>query len=231
AACALAAQPAGERWRLTFARPLTQRVTLTLETPLEKTEKGGQKEKDNPPLFPPPSALRPPPSSWEVPLVTVLGADRMEGDVALHLAGAELLQVQTAGLRETGRDSPGRPADAGGAAARRDTWRLFCYGRTLAPGELPRLRVAGRPATTDRPAREVCDRSELVSYVEPSGRLLHHFRFRVWHWHQRDWQRDTLSVLLPPGAAVLAARVEGRWLDRVGQREGAGGVEAQLPVP
>jgi hypothetical protein len=216
AAASLAAPPAGERWRLLLARPLTTRETITLEAPLKSREAraGTPRGRER---------------HWDVPLVTIPGAEALEGDLTLALGGAELLEARAHAVREVGRDGP--------APARPEGWRLFRYGTALFPGQWVALSVHVRAADPDRPprepvaGREACDRSRLTTYVELQGRLLHHFRFRVWHWRRPEGGRRDLPVWLPAGVRLLAARVEGLWLDRVDQQETPEGLRVELPVP
>ncbi len=216
AAAAALAAPHGQRWRLLLARPLTRRETVTLETTLEGHAGAGD----------PAAAER----RWDLPLVAVVGADPMDGELTVALAGATLRDARALGVREAGRDAAA-PADRPG------DWRVFRYGPALFPGQAPALSVRVRPAERDRPpagaggGREACDRSELTTYVEPGGRLLHHFRFRVWDWRRPGGGRRDLPVWLPAGARLLAARVEGLWLDRIEQHPTPGGLRVELPVP
>jgi hypothetical protein len=217
AATALLAPPAGERWRVLLARPLTARETITLEAPFKEREgtAGGPRGRER---------------LWDVPLVTVPGVDSMEGELTLALSGAELLGARAHAVREVGRDGPARESRPPG-------WRLFRYGPAVFPGQLPALSVHVRAADPDRPAtasrggREACDRSRLTTYVEPQGRLLHHFRFRVWNWRRPEGGRRDLPVWLPAGVRLLAARAQGLWLDRVEQQETPEGLRVELPVP
>jgi len=195
------ALPTGQRWRLYLGKPLERRLVLTLETLLESSKHG-----DRP---------------WDVPLVSVLDAERMDGEVSVQLGGTELIQVTTSGLREAGL---GEAASAQKDSGQQMVWRMFRYGTD---GPLPRMSVAGRLASVNLAAREMCDRAELTTYVESAGRLLHHFRFRVWNWREQY-----LTLLLPPEAAqVLAAKADGRWIDMIPQEQTPRGVQIRLPVP
>ncbi|HYT90006.1 MAG TPA: hypothetical protein VEL76_14970, partial [Gemmataceae bacterium] len=217
-AALLAAAPVREHWHLTFARPLTQRETIILEAALPAPlgaagEARGERR-------------------WDVPLLTVRGADRMEGEVALHLLGLDLLRADAEAVQESNRNTAPAGGGRNAVPSRQESWRFFRYGRALFPGRLPALRVSGKvlgadaALRLDRSPREVCDRSRLTTYVEPRGRLLHHYRFRLWNWRQ-----TTLPVLLPPGMKLLAAKAEGRWLDHLEQRlTPEGRTEVSLPV-
>jgi hypothetical protein len=85
-----ASRPRGQRWRLRLDRPLSVGQPLTLyattrleaEPPLPGEGDKGRRER------------------WQVPLPAVLGVSRLEGEVILHLAGGDLVQVETVGLRE-----------------------------------------------------------------------------------------------------------------------------------
>jgi hypothetical protein len=194
----LATRPTGERWRLTLARPLRAREPLRLSAtrPLQVQENG-----------------------WHVPLPVVLGPGRMEGEVTLHLAGADLVQVQAVGLREA----------AAAAVDGATPWRTFRYGQAEV-----RLVLLGQALATGRAGEAVIDRARLITYVRPGGVLQHHFSFQVANWTQR-----ILSLRLPPGARPLAVQVDGRWLPRLLPRASAAGEEEPpaegeelaLPVP
>jgi hypothetical protein len=133
---------------------------------------------------------------WEVPLLTVRAAQHMEGEVTLHLAGADLVRVETAGLREV---------TAGARAGASSPWRTFRYSQ--APLALV---LHGQVPAADRSAEAVVDQAELHTYVDANGQLVHHYRFEVWNWRQR-----ALPVRLPAGARPLAARVDGKWVSRL----------------
>src|SRR5262249_9524726 len=147
-------------------------------------------------------------------------ADRMEGEVTLHLAGTDLVRVQSENLQEGG---PGAAAPR--RARAQEPWRTFRYGHSGPPGPLPRLALHGRPPAADRPAAAGAARSHLTTYLEPSGRLLHHYRFRVWNWRQR-----TLPLLLPAGVRPLAAKADGQWVSGLAPAETPDGTVVELPV-
>jgi hypothetical protein len=181
AAGLLAARPAGQHWRLTLSRPLRVGEPLRLVA-TARLEAG-------------------PGGRWEVPLVWVPAAGRGEGEVTLHLAGADMVQVEAAGLREARRRG-----EAAGA------WRTFRYG----PGGAA-LTLRGQALATPVSAVTV-DRADLTTFLVADGVLQHHFRFEVAHWPQ-----EALAVLLPPDTRLRAARVDGHWLTRLDS--------AELPVP
>src|SRR5205085_4084941 len=99
------AAPQRQRWRLVLARPLTRRETVTLETTLQgHTDGPGARER-----------------RWDLPLLTVPGADPMDGELTVALAGAELREVRAVAVREAARDGAA-PAD------RPEGLRVFRYG-------------------------------------------------------------------------------------------------------
>jgi hypothetical protein len=193
---ALARPPAGlrgEHWRLTLDRPLREPLTLGGAWELPRAAGGGV----------------------DVPLVTVPGAARMEGDVKLYLAGANLVQVEAVGLRE-----PQAPAGPRGGGP--PPWRVFHY--TQAPLALA---LRGQGVAADPAPRPVIDHAQLTTYAGPDGPLLLHYRFRVENWPQR-----ALPLQLPDGARLLRARVDGRWLAQLPpDAGGAGRAPVGLPVP
>jgi hypothetical protein len=184
----------GEVWRLTLERPLAEPLAL---------EAGA--------LLPAgPGDVR-----LDVPLVTVRGTGRMEGEVKLYLAGTNQVQVVPTGLRQPPEPRPG-PGVAGAPP-----WRSFRYAASPVALTL-RGTFAGRPET----AGSVVGPAHLATRLEPDGGLRHTFTFRVWNWRQR-----TLPLRLPDGPAV--ERVDGRWLTDVtpAPADGAAGVVLELPVP
>jgi hypothetical protein len=197
AAVLLAARPGGEHWRLTLARPLHIREPLLLHATRKLESRSGR---------------------WNVPLPAVLGAERMEGEVTLHLVGSDLIQAETFGLREA------RPVTAlAPPRARMPTpWRTFRY-TSPAIG----LTLRGQALAADHAAEMVADHALLTTFVGRDGPLENHFSFQVVNWPQR-----TLPVRLPPGAHPLVARVDGAWLPSLAFSEaGAEGVLLELPVP
>jgi hypothetical protein len=199
AAVLSAALPAGERWRLRLARPLRTHEPLHLRATRQ---------------------LQPHGNRWRVPLPVILNAGRMEGEVTLHLAGADLVRVETVGLREA--VSPPRA----GAVP----WRTFRYGQTEVG-----LTLSGQTLVDDRSPRVVIDRARLITYVGAGDVLHHHFFFQV-----SNWKEHALPLHLPAGSRPLAVRVDGHWLPRLVAVEppaggnGEGAPEAEelvLPVP
>jgi hypothetical protein len=208
AAPLLAARSGGERWRLTFAQPLTRRETVTLQAALKPIAGDG-----------------PAGQSWDVPLASVPGADRLEGEAVLHLVAAEVVAVHSTAVRAHAREGGARPAAKRGAVAL-DSWRLFDYGSALFPDQLPRLTVTTRALAANPAAREFCDEAALTTSLEPDGQVLHHFRFRLWHW-----RRHEVPVVLPPGATLLAVKVENGWKPAVSPQAFSDGVRVELPAP
>jgi hypothetical protein len=164
----LAVRPRAQRWRLTLARPLKVRELLWLSASASL-----------------PAAQR----GWEVPLPVVVGAERMEGEVTLQLAGADRVQVEAAGLREV--PTPSRPT----------AWRTYRYG---AAGV--RLVLRGQTVAPTVPA---VDRAALTTYLTGDGVLQHHFVFET-----SGWPEPVLPLHLPAGARLRAVGVDGHWLER-----------------
>lgn len=174
-----ASRPPGgpRRWRLTLARPLREPVSLDAACEIARGPNG----------------------RWEVPLLAAPPPSESENEVTLFLAGADLVQVETEGLRES---------SVSAVAARGQTgspWRTFRYSALPA-----RLGLNGRALGADPAGAVVVNRAALTTYVERSGRLMHHFRFQVWNWRQR-----TLPLRLPAGAELLAAHADGHWVARM----------------
>jgi hypothetical protein len=210
---ARAARPAGSYWRLVLTRPLTRTETVDLQVSWASPPAAGVEQK------------------WLVPILTVPGADRLDGEVVVQLVGAELLGVQADGVREGGGTretdirnpkSEKQKQPVGGAG--QDVWRVFRYG-TPFPDQLPALGLRTRPLPAATSAQEICEDSRLTTRVEPDGRLVHHFAFRM-----RGWRARTLPLRLPPGTELLGAQIQGRWVERIPQRPTKDGLEIALPM-
>jgi hypothetical protein len=198
---ALARPPAGlrgERWRLTFDQPLREPVSLAGTWELRR------------------AAERPGGPAADVPLVSVPGAARMEGEVKLYLAGANRVRVETVGLREL-------QAPAGPRGNAPPPWRSFHYSQPPLA-----LTVSGQGAAADLAPRPSLDHAQLTAYAGPDGALLLHYRFEA-----RNWQQPTLPLRLPAGARLLRARVDGRWLPQLAAAAPPGwdAPSVGLPVP
>jgi hypothetical protein len=193
AAALLAARPPGERWRLTLTKPLRPRAPIVLH-----------------------SARRLDPSdrSWKVPLPAVTGARRMDGEVTLHLAGAEFVQVETAGLQEAPPAAP-----VAGRSRIGTPWRTFRYG----DGSVS-LVFRGRGSLVDRATEAVADHARLTTYLQEDGSARHRFSFRV-----SNWSQGPLPIRLPPGARPISARIAGHPVALSSLAGEPGGLV--LPVP
>lgn len=226
--------PQGTWWRLTLARPLRER--LDLEIALELT---GQDSAGDP--LPRLSTLggRSPlevmaltiagrslvksnsdERRWAIPLLAVPAAERLEGIVTVHLIGADLVHVESEGLREVGPETAARNPNVPTSSP----WRSFRYGHPPFA-----LSLKGRTPAADRSIEALADHALLTVYAGPGGRLMNHYQFQVWNWRQR-----TLPVRLPAGAVVLAARTDGRWINHVGaveHEEAASGTTIVFDAP
>lgn len=173
AAALVAARPIGEHWRLTLAQPLRVGQPLRLHAKRQ---------------------LQPRQGRWHVPLPIVLDAERMDGEAALHLLDAEVVQVRTVGLRE-----------AAPAAANAALWRIFHYDRAGAA-----LLLSAQPLAAGRPHAAAIEQARLLTALAGDGLLRHSFSFKVMNWPQRR-----LPLKLPPGSRPWAIAVDGRWLPRL----------------
>ncbi len=192
-AAALLAAPARGEWRrLTLSRPLGPRERLTLRASfgLGQTPDG----------------------RWDVPLLSVPDAVRGDGEVVLHLAGADLVRVDGIGLREA--PSGTRPRSA--------PWRTFRYGPAPAL-----LALVSQSPAADRSSEAILDRAELITTVPREGHPEHYFRFEA-----RGWMQPSLPLVLPAGSKIRAACVDGRWIEGLALTETPERtVRVDLPVP
>jgi len=156
-------------------------------------------------------------SLYRVPLLQVPWARRLEGEVRLRLARSDRFDVRAAGLQEV--SAPASPLQDG-----RPIWRVFRLGPAPASLDLVRfLPESGEEVST---SRGVLSRAQLLSSLGPDGVLQHQFRFSL-----TGWTEAHLPVRLPPGARLLTASVDGRWLEQLPTGEPPAGEPLQLPVP
>ncbi|HLN30033.1 MAG TPA: hypothetical protein VK395_19985 [Gemmataceae bacterium] len=227
-AAALLSMPSsrGSLWRLTFAEPLAEPVTLETTLDIARVEPAAIAAALPGPLAGATplgaavwSALAQqiatramPAEKWAIPLLTVLAADRMEGEVKVHLAGADLVEVEALGLRES------VPGPRSGSTA---VWRSFHYGRP--PFSLV---LHGRIVAADQTSAPEIDSAHLTTFVQPGGLLLSHLALQLHRWEQR-----TLPIRLPPGTEYRAARLDGHWLPRPASIQPAdSGLVIELPI-
>jgi hypothetical protein len=193
-AAALLAAPHGQWRRLALRRPLKPRESLTLQAVTD--------------------LVRAPDGRWEVPLLAAAGPNAGDAEVALYLAGADLVRIDALGLREAEQ-----------AAGRGDTvppWRTFRYGEPPVA-----LALRGPAPGPGRPGGATIDRASLTTTAEPEGRLVHLFRFQTW-----GWADPALPLRLPAGARLLSVKVNGLWVDRLPPAADDGeGSRVDLPVP
>jgi hypothetical protein len=192
AAALLAAPSRGEWRRLTLSRPLgpRERLTLRVAFALVQTADG----------------------RWDVPLLSVPDAVRGDGEVVLHLAGADLVRVDGIGLREA----------PSGTSPRAAPWRTFRYGPAPAG-----LTLVSQSPAADRSSEAVLDRAELIMTVPREGHPECYFRFE-----SRGWIQPTLPLVLPAGSVVRAVCVDGYWIEGVSMSDMADrAVRVDLPVP
>ncbi|MBY0522421.1 MAG: hypothetical protein K2R98_03445 [Gemmataceae bacterium] len=231
--------PRGTWWRLVLDRPLTE--PLSLESAVELP---GQAVTADPTSIVLPLAGSHPlaaialttvavqrqlPSTgdrrWEVPLIIVPGAERLDGRVTLHLAGADLVQIETQGLQEVSETAKKAeiesPSDLSFVVSSSSSWRTFRYGHPPLG-----LVLRGQTPAADRSAEAVVDRAWLTTYLRPDDSLLHHYRFQIWNWRQQ-----TVPLRLPGGVQLTAVKCDGRWIGRLPLEPNADGtVTVQLPV-
>src|SRR5262249_11495562 len=69
------------------------------------------------------------------------------------------------------------------------------------------------------------DHARLISHLGPDGRLMHRFRFQVWNWKEPE-----LLLLLHPGAQLLAAKADGRWVESPTAPGQGGMIVVRMPV-
>ncbi len=201
-----ASVPSGETWRLSWEAPLTKRAVFTLPGELEPAKDGVSWTDLRFSALPPQESKA---QCWRLPLATVVEAESGQGEVVVTVDGQKLVAAV----------GPTSLRNAAGAA---QAPRVFRWQT----GERPALSlwtVASAPVESS----PFFDEARLVTYVASGPKCLHHFQFRAW-----GWSKTELPVVLPPPAQrLLAARLDGRWLDRVTQGSVEAGIETRIPLP
>jgi hypothetical protein len=208
----LAAQPGRQLWRVSFAEPVSSRIHLVLVSGFTPTEPWAQAGSNGQ-------------RTWSIPLVSVAGAQPFTGAddlLAVQVLGAEIVGADAEKLQELPLPGGGVGKTSPKAHGQKRLWRVYRY-----TGPRPHLIVQARGvAVGEEPETpETCESAALVTYVEPGGRLVHHFKFQL-----RNWRKSAVPVLLPPGAQMILASTEGRSLDTFSQQELPGGVKVDLPA-
>jgi hypothetical protein len=206
----LATQPGTQLWRIRFVEPVSSRIHLVLVSsfapgqPWASAGPNGQ-------------------CAWSIPVVSVLGAEAFPGAdhlLAVQVLGAEIVSATADSLQELPHPGGGPGKASATLHGLQQLWRVYRYD-----GPRPRLVVQARAVAVDVTVRETCDAAWLTTYVEPSGHMVHHFKFQM-----RSWRKRELPVLLPPGAQVVRASTEGRSLTAFSQKEHPEGVQVDLPA-
>src|SRR5262249_17543997 len=150
-AAAFACQPRGTFWRISFARALVPRhpITLLSSRQLGPLGNGGKQR-------------------WEAALPAVLGASRMEGEVAVRLGGGDEASAE-----------PGRLVDLP-EQRRPGAWRSYRYSSAAA-----RLVLEGWGGPSGASEARI-DEVRLVTVLSSEGTLRHKFSFRLWRWAGRN---------------------------------------------
>lgn len=191
-----AAWPAGQWWRVTLARPLNQSITLHLESSVRPRPAADEASSQQ---------------SWDIPLVQVANAHQTTGEVILQTLQTQIQQVQGLTPEKSPDPEPGR---------------TVCRYH-VAQTETLRTRLHVQTQTLLSPAapQQFCEQVRLTTYVQPGGKLLHHFRGTI-----QGWQRGKFPIVLPEGTQLLLARVQGRWLETAPQTRPGQRTRLELPV-
>jgi hypothetical protein len=149
---------------------------------------------------------------WDVPLLSLPGAESMEGQANLHIADAGLPHIDSTGLQEVVVEPKhGSP----------EPWRSFSYSN------LPiSLRLLKEGPIFEQSATAVADQCQLTTFLRSNDRLLHYYRFRISNWNQH-----MLPVRLPANASIVAVKLAGAWVSQVDCQQTAGDAPlVKLPV-
>jgi hypothetical protein len=71
---------------------------------------------------------------------------------------------------------------------------------------------------------ERCDQASITTCIRRDGGAWQRISFRLWHWRER-----TLEVPFPAGSAVVAVKLNNRWLERQDLKQEADGARLTLP--
>lgn len=199
--------PAGEgddreRWRLTFeqrksgALPLRVRFDTTVQSDVQSDVQGDVQGDASAPAGGQPGGQAAEPTI-ELPRVSVAGAFRERGAVAVFSSDATELQAQAQGLRTL--EVTDVPALPGSAFAGRP---LFAFTHTAAEHRL-KLTVKRRDAASILQA--VVERVDLKTSAAPDGLSRHEAVF-----HVRHLEAQFFALRLPEGATLWSVVVGGQ---------------------
>jgi hypothetical protein len=186
----LAAQPWGQRWRLTLTQPPRPHEPLTLHFRCEV-----------------PSA---PGDQWNVPLLSLVGTDTVEGETSLRLAPTEALGVETRGLQEV-------------------------FAEANVHVESPRRRFRNGPPPlsliltgdlTDMSRRSEARIRRALLITEP---LSDHIRF-VYRVRIENWREPNLTVALPAEMRLVEISRDGEPIRPTISDDPGGPVTVGVPI-
>ena len=91
---------------------------------------------------------------------------------------------------------------------------------------LPSLILQASRAQDEPECALLVQHAWLMTSVDRSGPLVHHFGFDLWHW-----PRPSLAIGLPADTSqILGARVDGKWLDRLELQTTTLGKRLDVPI-
>ncbi len=154
-------------WRLTFDQPLQKPATVELSLRCETKER------------------------VDVPLIAVLGSDRLDARADIYLLPGGGWSLESAGLRESAAHADPALSD----------WESHSFRYGVNPGSLVLRHGA---AKSGRIAPRV-DRALIVVSASMEGRTWYRFEAAI-----GGWTRPELPIHLPAGIELISARVDGR---------------------
>jgi hypothetical protein len=171
-----------ERWRVRLSRPLPPKQPLVLEW---RATLRASEEKE----------------PFRVPLLTFADPSGADGEIRLFVEESEppvgILFAGMTRAREripAGSGEPGPPF----RVYRHDSSPVSLALRLAASGDKP-IRPLGIGLAPSLP------RAELLTRVDPDGRLVQLYTFSI-----SNWSQSTLPLRLPIGAQLVALRIDGR---------------------
>jgi hypothetical protein len=137
-------------------------------------------------------------TAWNVPVLSAAGVPQ-QGELLVRPGGQRIVHATAHGL--VGAAPPSELPVSGGG---------LTFSRVGGATAYPDLALLSEPGPGPSAGGAVCESSELTTALEDDGSVYHLLRLRL-----AGWLLPRFRVVVPGAVKVLAARVDGNWLDRL----------------
>jgi hypothetical protein len=221
--------PAGAYWRFHLSEPLRKKSSFTLEAtaPVGALEKEWRRISLLLPSVQPWECIAGaltadswPKSAgdkvWFVPLMTPVQRTNVTQELDVESASEPISKITNDGSLQ----SP--PAMLQSEKTRSHVQLHQTSDNFLEPATKITLWTRSEKRPTSQ--LELCDEARVASYGHKDGRIYYRIQFRLWHWHDRQF-----DMRFPPEMQVQAVKIHDQWLRHLDVEESNTQVRLTLP--